>query len=69
MRLQRDSDLIFIVVEEWFFIEFIDIFYILEILVLDAQRTLIETEQEYVNALVDYHTSKSALERLIAKEL
>jgi len=39
------------------------------LLVLDAQRTLIETEQEYVNALVDYHTSKSSLERLIAKAL
>jgi cobalt-zinc-cadmium efflux system outer membrane protein len=39
------------------------------LIVLDAQRTLIETEQEYVNALVDYHKSKSALERLIAKEL
>jgi cobalt-zinc-cadmium efflux system outer membrane protein len=39
------------------------------LLVLDAQRTLIETEQEYVNALVNYHTSKSLLERLIAKGL
>ena len=39
------------------------------LMVLDAQRTLIETEQEHVNALVDYHKSKSALERLIAKEL
>jgi cobalt-zinc-cadmium efflux system outer membrane protein len=39
------------------------------LIVLDAQRTLIETEQEHVNALVDYHKSKSALERLIAKEL
>jgi len=39
------------------------------LMVLDAQRTLIETEQEYVNALVDYHKSKSLLERLIAQEL
>jgi len=39
------------------------------LIVLDAQRTLIETQQEYVNALVDYHTSKSSLERLVAKGL
>jgi cobalt-zinc-cadmium efflux system outer membrane protein len=39
------------------------------LLVLDAQRTLIETEQEYVNALVDYHTAQSLLERLIAQPL
>jgi cobalt-zinc-cadmium efflux system outer membrane protein len=39
------------------------------LIVLDAQRTLIETEQEYVNALIDYHTSKSSLERLVAKGL
>ncbi len=39
------------------------------LMVLDAQRTLIETEQEYLNALVDYHKSKSSLERLIAKGL
>ena len=39
------------------------------LIVLDAQRTLIETEQEYLNALVEYHTSKSSLERLIAQEL
>jgi cobalt-zinc-cadmium efflux system outer membrane protein len=39
------------------------------LIVLDAQRTLIETEQEYVNALVDYHNAKSFLERLIAQPL
>jgi cobalt-zinc-cadmium efflux system outer membrane protein len=39
------------------------------LIVLDAQRTLIETEQEYVNALVEYHKSQSLLERLVAQEL
>lgn len=36
--------------------------------VLDAQRTLIETRQEYIQTLRDYHVEKASLDRLTAKE-
>ena len=35
--------------------------------VLDAQRTLFELQQQYVDTLADYHTNRIAIERLIAQ--
>ncbi|MBW1676191.1 MAG: TolC family protein [Deltaproteobacteria bacterium] len=37
--------------------------------VLDAQRTLFETEARYLSALADYHRSRAEVERLIGMEL
>jgi cobalt-zinc-cadmium efflux system outer membrane protein len=39
------------------------------LMVLDAQRTLFETTNRYVDALEDYHTARADVERLIATPL
>ncbi|MBN2106866.1 MAG: TolC family protein [Deltaproteobacteria bacterium] len=37
------------------------------LMVLDAQRTLFELKQQYVDTLADYHTNRVAIERLIGQ--
>jgi outer membrane protein, heavy metal efflux system len=39
------------------------------LMVLDAQRTLFELKQQYVDTLADYHTSRAALERLVGQSI
>lgn len=38
-------------------------------MVLDAQRTLFELKQQYVDTLADYHTSRVAIERLLGQQV
>lgn len=37
--------------------------------VLDAQRTLFDVKNEYIESLADYHTAKTDIERFIVKEI
>ena len=39
------------------------------LVVLDAQRTLFELKQQYIETLADYHTSRTALERLVGQSI
>ncbi len=39
------------------------------LVVLDAQRTLFELKQQYVETLADYHASRTALERLVGQSI
>jgi cobalt-zinc-cadmium efflux system outer membrane protein len=39
------------------------------LMVLDAQRTLFELKQQYVDTLADYHTNRAALERLVGQSI
>ena len=39
------------------------------LMVLDAQRTLFELKQQYVDTLADYHANRTAIERLIGQPL
>ena len=39
------------------------------LMVLDAQRTLFELKQQYIDTLADYHTSRAALERLVGQSI
>ena len=37
--------------------------------VLDAQRTLFDVKNEYIESLADYHTARTDIERFIASEI
>lgn len=39
------------------------------LMVLDAQRTLFELKQQYVDTLADYHTNRVAIERLLGQSV
>jgi outer membrane protein, heavy metal efflux system len=39
------------------------------LVVLDAQRTLFELKQQYIETLADYHTGRTALERLVGQSI
>lgn len=39
------------------------------LVVLDAQRTLFELKQQYIETLAGYHTSRTALERLVGQSI
>ncbi len=39
------------------------------LMVLDAQRTLFELKQQYVDTLADYHADRAALERLVGQSI
>lgn len=39
------------------------------LMVLEAQRTLFELKQQYVDTLADYHTSRVAVERLLGRQV
>jgi cobalt-zinc-cadmium efflux system outer membrane protein len=39
------------------------------LMVLDAQRTLFELKQQYVDTVADYHANRTAIERLIGQPL
>ena len=39
------------------------------LVVLDAQRTLFELKQQYIDTLADYHAGRTALERLVGQSI